>query len=120
MNNFESLYSSIGYKFKNENLLIEALTHPSCRKKRKVQTKNNNIIHTKFNYERLEFLGDRVLNLAVAHHLFLNHPEEDEGGISQRHSNTVSGITCTKIAKQINLDQYIILSQGEEKGGGRK
>ena len=69
----------IDYKFKNKKLIELAFTHSSFKKK------NNNL-----SYERLEFLGDRVLSLVIAHDLFLTFSDEDEGALSKSHSYLVS------------------------------
>jgi ribonuclease-3 len=99
----------ISYNFKNEKLLQEALTHPSfCQENR-----------VRFNYQRLEFLGDKVLSLTIADFLMEKYPSEDEGSLSKRQAVLVSGDTLTEIALKISLNNFMQLSMGEEKLGGR-
>ncbi|MGD9638467.1 MAG: ribonuclease III [Alphaproteobacteria bacterium] len=98
------IFSFTGYKFKNENLINEALTHCSLEK-------NNN--------EILEFLGDRVLGLVLAEMLIKNFPLEKEGDIAVRYSNLSSSIVLSDIAKKVGLGRLIEMSQSEENTGGR-
>ena len=93
------------YRFKNIELLKTALTHPSTRKKN--------------NYQTLEFLGDRILDLVIAEYLFNNFPNESEGDLSKRLVSCVCGNTLAKIAQEHNIGQQIIISYGEEHCGGR-
>lgn len=98
----------LGYHFNNPLLLKQALTHPS-------------INHThKSNYERLEFLGDSVLNFIIAELLVNKFPDEDEGDLAKRKSSLVSGEVLTKIALKTNLGSKIQMSESEAKCGGRK
>lgn len=101
-----ALEKKINYSFKNKELLDEALTHSSCRKK--------------ISYERLEFLGDRVLGLSIARLLFENFPDENEGDLAKRHAALVQRDTLAVIAQDISLGDFITLSQSEEGTGGRK
>lgn len=100
----------LGYKFKNKKLLEEALTHPSCSGHK----------NKKFNYERLEFLGDSILSFVVIEYLFKNHPSETEGELSKRKSFLVSKNTLYTIARSLKLENFMILSSGEENMGGRE
>ncbi len=100
----KSLEKIIGYNFENQDLLHEALTHPSTGK-----TKN---------YERLEFLGDRVLGLVVSHLLYQKFPDETEGDMAKRLSCLVQGSMIAEIASKINLGDYILFSDAERKAGG--
>ncbi len=104
----------LGYHFKNALLLEEALTHPS------ICIKNQSKSLVKFSYERLEFLGDAVLSLLVAELLMQQFPNEDEGNLAKRRSNLVSGEILAKIAASINLGDKIIMTEAEEKLGGRE
>ncbi len=106
--NFDKLFSDIDYKFNDLSLLTECLTHPS------VSNLNN-----KKNYQRLEFLGDKVLSLVISEYLVCKYEKENEGDLSKRHAYLVSGEVLAQIAVEIGLDNYIILSQGEESSGGR-
>lgn len=86
---------NIGYEFKNKELLQQALTHSSY----------SHDLHK--NYERLEFLGDRVLGLAMAQLLYKGFPEEPEGSLSPRHTRLVCKETVAKVALELKLDKYI-------------
>lgn len=90
--------------FKNPALLQEALTHPSHMTAKK-------------NYERLELLGDAVLNLLVCELLLKLFPDEKEGAIAKRRAVLVSGKTLSAVARQLQLGQYLHLSEGEAREG---
>lgn len=108
----EEFEKNIGYTFKNKTLLAEALTHPSTAQKR--------ADGTKFNYERLELLGDSVLSTIITEYLLIHHRMENEGELSKRRALLVSTETLYKIAKEkVHLDKYIIISKGEETSDGR-
>lgn len=94
----------IGYTFKDRSLLQTALTHSSAG--------------GKTNYERLEFLGDRVLGLVIANFLFQKFPEEPEGDLAKRLASLVQGSTLAKLATRISLGKYMILSPSEREAGG--
>lgn len=94
MKNIDKLSELLGYKFKNKALLIESLTHPSIEKKS--------------NYERLEFLGDRVLGLVIAREIYKLNPSDSEGNLAKKFSHLVCKDTLVKIANKINLDDYLI------------
>ncbi len=100
------LYEKIGYTFQDESLLKEALTHSSVGK-------------SKTNYERLEFLGDRVLGLVVAHLLFDRYPAFTEGDLAPRHAHLVSKPTLATIALALELQEYIEMASSERRSGGR-
>ena len=106
---YSDLENLLSYNFKNKNLLLEALTHPSMSFNQKKI----------FNYERLEFLGDSVLSTAISEYIFNKFKTANEGTLSKKRSILVSKDTLSKIAKKINLGKYIILTKGEENGGGR-
>lgn len=93
----------LGYNFNDKKLLEEALTHPS----KKVEDKKIK------SYQRLEFIGDKVLNFIIAAELFSIFPHEQEGDISKRHANLVAGFVCNKIAVSIGVPQYIIFSKAQ-------
>ncbi|ABD46426.1 ribonuclease III [Neorickettsia sennetsu] len=101
----EELQSLLGVYFKNKDLLVEALTHPSVEKCP--------------SYERLEFLGDAVLNLVIASMLYDLFPGDPEGRLSHRQSALICKNTLAMLARQMNLGDYIRLSSSEEAGGGR-
>ena len=91
--NYQSLEKKIDVKFKNKDLLIQALTHKSFN-----PNENN---------EKIEFLGDRVLGLVIAKKLLEIYPNEKEGILDKKFASLVNKKTCLEIAKKINLDSYI-------------
>ena len=91
--NYQSLERKIDVKFKNKNLLIQALTHKSFN-----PNENN---------EKIEFLGDRVLGLVISKKLLEIYPNEKEGILDKKFASLVNKKTCLEIAKKINLDSYI-------------
>lgn len=101
----EGLEAIIHYQFRDAGLLKAALTHRSHDKKQSNQ--------------RLEFLGDRVLGLVVCDMLFHAFPNEQEGELARRHAALVCKELVAVVAGDIHLGTYIILSTGEESGGGR-
>ena len=105
------LERTLGLRFKNKALLEEALTHKSFAMER-----GGTIIP--FN-ERLEFLGDSVLSTAVAHYLFERYPDANEGKLSQLKSMLVSRPSLTVWGRDIELGQFLRLSDGEAATGGR-
>ena len=100
LNDYEELYRSLGYVFKNRSLLDEAFTHRGYNQNRY--------------YERLEFLGDRVVNLVVAELLFKRFPAENEGDLAKRHAALVRKEALSRIALQFGMDKYIMLSKYDE------
>lgn len=106
MSNLEQLKSRLNYSFQNETLLIEALTHKSYKKP--------------YNNERLEFLGDAVLNLIVGEYLFKKFPKSDEGVLSKMRASLVNENSFMKLAESINLGEYIFVSVAEENNNGRE
>lgn len=106
MSKYADFYQSISYHFTNEELLITALTHPSLK------NKNNH------NYERLEFLGDKVLGLVISEFLIEKFPDNDEGELSKRQAQIVAGRTLCQIAQKLNLQEMMLVSFGEKKIGG--
>ncbi len=105
MNDYLKLEKCLGYQFKNKNLIIEALTHKSYKKP--------------YNNERLEFLGDAVLNLIVGEYLFLKFPTSNEGDLSKIRASLVNETGFTKLANEIKLGEYIFISSAEERNKGR-
>ena len=91
--NYHNLEKKIDLKFKNKDLLIQALTHKSFN-----PNENN---------EKIEFLGDRVLGLVIAKKLLEIYPEEKEGILDKKFASLVNKKTCLEIAKKINLDSYV-------------
>ncbi len=95
-----------GHRFADREGLNRALTHASTG--------------ADLNYERLEFLGDRVLGLVVAHLLYDTFPEDSEGNLARRHASLVSGSTLAIVAARINLGEVLHLSDGERASGGAR
>jgi ribonuclease-3 len=118
--NLETLSAALGYAFKDQDLLKLALTHPSAvtpgRTRRKKTT--GKPVLTADN-QRLEFLGDRVLGIAIAEMLFRAFPAEDEGALARRLAALVKQDSLDGVAKEIDLGRYLTISKGEEDGGGR-
>ena len=92
--NYHILEKKINIKFKNKDLLAQSLTHKSF------DTKKNN--------EKIEFLGDRVLGLVLAKKLLDIYPEDKEGVLDKKFASLVNKKTCLEIAKNINLDKFIL------------
>lgn len=93
--------------FQNERLLMQALVHRSYLNEHNDFPVGHN--------ERLEFLGDAVLELIVTEYLFLNYPEKTEGELTDWRASLVNAKTLSQIAKEIELDKYLFLSKGESK-----
>jgi len=103
------LQELLGYTFKNETLLDTALTHRSCLNEPGVTE----------SYERLEFLGDAVLEMIISTYLFNKYPDKQEGYLTAARSATVRTESLSKISKDHGFDNYISMSKGEEQTGGR-
>lgn len=100
---YDSLQEALGYRFKRQELLGTALTHRSF---------------SKTNNERLEFLGDGVLNFVVAHLLYERFPDADEGQLSRLRAHLVKGATLAALARRFRLGEHLSLGPGELKSGG--
>lgn len=105
------LHAVLGHAFTRPELLSQALTHPSMQQGRRTKTSDP--------YERLEFLGDRVLGLVVAEMLFNRFPNEAEGALARRHAALVRREAVARVAGQINLGRHLVLARGEDEAGGR-
>ena len=105
----KELETRVGYHFKDRALLRRALTHASVRQASAKRRDN----------ERLEFLGDRVLGLAVAELLNETYPIASEGELARLYNRLVRGGTCAEIARELNLGASLVLSDSEEGSGGR-
>ena len=106
-----ALAMRLGHVFARPELLTQALTHPSVVHGRAPRRATA--------YERLEFLGDRVLGLAVAEMLLASFPDEPEGALARRHAALVRRESLARVALDIGLDEAISVSKGEEEAGGR-
>jgi ribonuclease-3 len=105
MTDYSQLEKRLNYTFKNKQLIIEALTHKSYKKP--------------YNNERLEFLGDAVLDLIVGEYLFSKFPNSNEGILSKIRASLVNESGFTLLARAIDLGEYIYLSAAEENNNGR-
>lgn len=101
--NYQQLQERLGYRFQNPDLLVRALTH------RSYSTRHN---------ERLEFLGDSILNFSVASLLFKMLREQDEGDLSRIRSSLVNQQTLADLAHQLDISDVLLLGEGELKSGG--
>ena len=104
--NIETLEQNLGYEFKDKKLIIEALTHKSYKQP--------------YDNERLEFLGDAVLDLVVGEYLFKKFKKSDEGKLSKIRASLVNETGFDKLAHALHLGEYIMLSNAEENNGGRE
>ncbi len=112
---FATLAQKLGHVFSNPALLQDALTHPSLPTA-KTSHKASRISP----YERLEFLGDRVLGLVIAHLLYDKFPDAPEGELAKRHAHLVNGDTLKEIALTLHLDEHLRLARGESANAARK
>jgi len=103
MDDLELLTRRLGYRFTQESLLREALAHSSSGAK---------------NYERLEFLGDSLLNFIIAAELYKRYPQEDEGALSRLRASLVRQSTLAGIARDLKLGDFLSLGVGELRSGG--
>lgn len=108
----KSLEEKIGYKFRDRVLLENALTHSSYANEHREKKIPSN--------ERLEFLGDSVLGLIVADHLFRTRPELPEGDLTWIRAALVCENSLVEMAQELDLGKYLKLGKGEETGGGRE
>jgi ribonuclease-3 len=102
----ETLEKKLGYEFEDKKLIIEALTHKSYKQP--------------YDNERLEFLGDAVLDLVVGEYLFRKFRHSDEGKLSKIRASLVNETGFDKLARALNLGDYILLSNAEDNNGGRE
>lgn len=105
----DELQKKLAVDFENKQLIMIALTHSSYANQKK---------NVKYN-ERLEFLGDAVLQIVISEYLFLNYEDKSEGELSKKRSLIVCENSLFKVAKQWELGNYILMSNGEEMTGGR-
>ena len=107
----KDLENAIGYRFKNITLLQNALTHSSYANETWHDSLRSN--------ERLEFLGDSILGMVVAEHLFRTFPERPEGELTRMRADMVCERALAKVANRLGLGDHLLLGHGEEQGGGR-
>lgn len=106
-----TLEEKLGYEFRDPALLENALTHSSCANESRGRLQSN---------ERLEFLGDSILGMVVADHLYRNHPDLPEGELTRTRAALVCEDSLVEVAEALRLGEYLHLGKGEEAGGGRK
>ena len=106
----KTLEEKRGYAFRDPSLLENALTHSSCANESRGKLQSN---------ERLEFLGDSILGMVVAEHLYRNHPDLPEGELTRTRAALVCEESLVEVAKELGLGNYLKLGKGEEAGGGR-
>ncbi|MFQ5454719.1 MAG: ribonuclease III [Nitrospirota bacterium] len=106
----DSLQEKLSYRFKNKALIIEAITHKSYLNEAKNKTDKDN--------ERLEFLGDAVLDLVISEYLTITYTDQREGVLSKMKSMLVNETTLADVARSIELGRYILLGKGEKMSSG--
>jgi len=111
MPNYSQFEDKIGVHFKDEALLIQAFTHRSYI--------NENTRTGLFHNERLEFLGDAVLELVATRFLFDKYPTQDEGELTAYRSALVNAIIIAEVASVLSINDYLLLSKGEQKDNGK-
>lgn len=106
------LENKIGYTFQNKDLLRQAVTHSSYANEQKINKTGD--------YERLEFLGDAVLELVSSEFIYKENPQMPEGQLTRKRSSMVCEPALAFCAREIGLEAFILLGKGEEATGGRK
>ena len=106
-----TLEEKLGYTFQNAALLENALTHSSRANESRGKLLSN---------ERLEFLGDSILGMVVADHLYRNHPDLPEGDLTRTRAALVCEDSLVEVAHELGLGEYLRLGKGESSGGGRE
>lgn len=110
MADFSEFEKRVGLIFKDRRLLVAAFTHRSYLNENPAAGEHN---------ERLEFLGDAVLELAVTNYLYRNYPKQNEGEMTSYRAALVNYQTLSKVAADIGMNEYMLLSYGESKDTGR-
>ncbi len=111
-NDLGKLEALIGYEFKDKNLLRQALTHSSYANEQKINKSGD--------YERLEFLGDAVLEVVSSEFLFHKYPDLPEGKLTKIRASMVCEPSLAICARDLELGRFILLGKGEEATGGRE
>ena len=107
----KDLETAIGYQFNNITLLQNALTHSSYANERWHDSLKSN--------ERLEFLGDSILGMVVADHLYKNFSDRPEGELTRMRADMVCETSLAQVAAKLDLGRHLLLGHGEEQGGGK-
>ncbi len=105
----EKIEEIVGRKLKKKELLVDAISHPSSGFQKRSE-----------NPERLEFLGDAVLQLSISYALFRRFPELSEGGLTKLRASLVNKLALSEMARELGIDSLVILGKGEENSGGRE
>ncbi len=111
MSDLKKFQAIIGYEFKDEHLLKQALTHSSYANEKHLKKLSDN--------ERLEFLGDAVLELTSSEYLFMHYPKLTEGQLTKLRASIVCEPTLAMCTEEIHLGDYLFLGKGEDQTGGR-
>lgn len=106
------LENRFGYSFNNNKLLLQALTHSSYANEMKMSKEDNN--------ERLEFLGDAVLELITSEHVYRTYDDLSEGDLTKLRASIVCEQTLSSCAKDMNIGDFLLLGKGEDSSGGRR
>lgn len=110
----EALEQKLGYRFRNQELLVRALTHRSWLSER------SPVASAKSDNEQLEFLGDSILGFIVSEFLVLQYPSAQEGQLSKWKAHLVSSTYLHQCALELELGDFLLLGKGEERNGGRE
>lgn len=111
MKDLSEFERTIGIEFTDKNILKQAFTHRSFLNEHRSLKSGHN--------ERLEFLGDAVLELCITHFLYNEYPDKNEGDLTAIRSALVNATTCAKVAQDLDVNDYLLLSKGESKDTGR-
>ncbi len=111
MSKLTDFQTMIGYRFQNEGLLRQALTHSSYAHEKRMKKHSDN--------ERLEFLGDAVLELVSSEYLYLNYPDNPEGDLTKMRASIVCEPSLASCTKSLRLGDFLYLGKGENMTGGR-
>lgn len=106
------LQQRLDYSFSDEKLLMQALTHKSAF--------DGTVADHRASYQRLEFLGDRVLALVIAEMIYAEFPDAEEGELARRLTSLVRNESCADVATDLKMGDAIFMSQGEQRAGGRQ
>lgn len=108
---FNTFQEKLGIQFNEPDLLRQAFTHRSYLNEHRGEVKGHN--------ERLEFLGDAVLELIATHFLYEKFPAQTEGDLTAYRAALVNAVTCAEVATELGMNDYLLLSRGEAKDTGR-
>lgn len=109
--NFKTFEEAAGVSFNDLELLRQAFTHRSYLNEHRGESSGHN--------ERLEFLGDAVLELVSTHFLYTKFPDKHEGELTAYRASLVNAVTCAEVAAELGMNDYLLLSRGEAKDTGR-